>query len=558
MGLSSSHSSRLSPRTRTHHHSHHPYRSSSRQSTASSSAEGDGDDDYQQSDYDWQSGEGRDSESYLVRRYSMGDDSGGRELERATSFRSVGGYVGSPAGRRLSSTEALSTAPSTTLSSPNTSSPVFSFSSTHSLRTNPTALNYSRPFYPPPSPAMSPAITQSPRAQAQNQPSSPLSLDSLPSYPADQKPPFSYPVLIRLAILGSPQKRLLLSQIYSAIEEKFPWYKESAPKAWKASVRHCLSLNKEFVRMQRAVEDPGVGCGGWWSVDEGTKGSPSIINSAIIAKFDGSLGLKRPRKRRPAQSKRGDDAGSGDNTPSEYAEPTAPDHGLEYSPGPSLQRRYSVSTESYAQPVRDSPTTRLALPVPLSSFASPSPISGIQHQDRNLNDPSAVDYSLRLPPILVSDTPPVEQQQWRSPPAQQREHSHTPTASTSSSLSSYSTNSHSGFSERSEASGGSFSSGHSAGALGGRDGGKRSNPMNISSLLNEQLRLPKEDADAHRGVPPMKDGENEVEMRDEAREEDVSMMIDGMTPFSSEQTIRPASSRKNSPPPTMFATSAER
>lgn len=65
--------------------------------------------------------------------------------------------------------------------------------------------------------------------------SAPLSLDSLPSYPPDQKPPFSYPVLIRLAILGSPQKRLLLSQIYSAIEDKFPWYRDSAPKAWKVS-----------------------------------------------------------------------------------------------------------------------------------------------------------------------------------------------------------------------------------------------------------------------------------------------------------------------------------
>jgi hypothetical protein len=67
------------------------------------------------------------------------------------------------------------------------------------------------------------------------QSTAPLSLDSLPSYPPDQKPPFSYPVLIRLAILGSPQKRLLLSQIYSAIEEKFPWYRDSAPKAWKVS-----------------------------------------------------------------------------------------------------------------------------------------------------------------------------------------------------------------------------------------------------------------------------------------------------------------------------------
>lgn len=74
-----------------------------------------------------------------------------------------------------------------------------------------------------------------------SQSAAPLSLDSLPSYPPDQKPPFSYPVLIRLAILGSPQKRLLLSQIYSAIEDKFPWYRDSAPKAWKVSFLLSLS-----------------------------------------------------------------------------------------------------------------------------------------------------------------------------------------------------------------------------------------------------------------------------------------------------------------------------
>jgi hypothetical protein len=61
----------------------------------------------------------------------------------------------------------------------------------------------------------------------------PLSLTDLPNFPAEQKPPFTYPVLIRLAIMGSPQRRLLLSQIYTAIEDKFPWYKENASKAWK-------------------------------------------------------------------------------------------------------------------------------------------------------------------------------------------------------------------------------------------------------------------------------------------------------------------------------------
>ena len=69
----------------------------------------------------------------------------------------------------------------------------------------------------------------------------PLSLTDLPNFPAEQKPPFTYPVLIRLAIMGSPQRRLLLSQIYAAIEDKFPWYKENASKAWKVCPAISLS-----------------------------------------------------------------------------------------------------------------------------------------------------------------------------------------------------------------------------------------------------------------------------------------------------------------------------
>jgi hypothetical protein len=153
----------------------------------------------------------------------------------------------------------------------------------------------------------------------------PLSLIDLPNFPAEQKPPFTYPVLIRLAIMGSPQRRLLLSQIYAAIEDKFPWYKENASKAWKvcmafyvfmvvsvnlypylqqASIRHCLSLNKEFVRIQRAADDTTHGGGGWWSVDDGATGTPPSRALHSKSRYEfiphpfGQPGVKRPRKRR--------------------------------------------------------------------------------------------------------------------------------------------------------------------------------------------------------------------------------------------------------------------
>ena len=55
-----------------------------------------------------------------------------------------------------------------------------------------------------------------------------LSLDSLPDY-QDQEPPFSYAVLILLAIQGSPRKMLQHGQINSAIKEKFRWYRYVIP-----------------------------------------------------------------------------------------------------------------------------------------------------------------------------------------------------------------------------------------------------------------------------------------------------------------------------------------
>ena len=45
------------------------------------------------------------------------------------------------------------------------------------------------------------------------------------------------------------------------------------PHLLQASIRHCLSLNKEFVRIQRAADDTTHGGGGWWSVDDGATGT---------------------------------------------------------------------------------------------------------------------------------------------------------------------------------------------------------------------------------------------------------------------------------------------
>lgn len=49
------------------------------------------------------------------------------------------------------------------------------------------------------------------------------------------KPPYSYAMLIRYAIETSPQRKMTLSEIYSWILERYPWF-ESAGTGWKVRV----------------------------------------------------------------------------------------------------------------------------------------------------------------------------------------------------------------------------------------------------------------------------------------------------------------------------------
>ncbi|KAG2133192.1 uncharacterized protein EDB93DRAFT_1093419, partial [Suillus bovinus] len=123
-----------------------------------------------------------------------------------------------------------------------------------------------------------------------------VNLWALPDPPKGEKPNQPYPILIKLAIYGSPNKQLTLQEIYTALEDRFEWFDDRRnEKAWKNSIRHNLSLNKVFKHAPRDITETGKGK--YWQLD-----------------CSGGEGYKRPRKRRSKSARAALEQGDDDNS----------------------------------------------------------------------------------------------------------------------------------------------------------------------------------------------------------------------------------------------------
>lgn len=116
--------------------------------------------------------------------------------------------------------------------------------------------------------------------------------DSFPAIIDDgTKPAHSYAQLIGMAILRSPLRRLTLAQIYKWISDSYSFYNPN-DAGWQNSIRHNLSLHKNFIKIERPKDDPGKG--NYWGIEPGTehqflkekpprKSAPSAENIPVMS-----------------------------------------------------------------------------------------------------------------------------------------------------------------------------------------------------------------------------------------------------------------------------------
>uniref|UniRef100_A0A3Q3JHY4 Fork-head domain-containing protein n=1 Tax=Monopterus albus TaxID=43700 RepID=A0A3Q3JHY4_MONAL len=100
------------------------------------------------------------------------------------------------------------------------------------------------------------------------------------------KPIYSYSCLIAMALKNSKTGSLPVSEIYSFMKEHFPYFK-TAPDGWKNSVRHNLSLNKCFEKVENKTSSAS------------RKGCLWALNPAKIDKMEEEM-QKWKRKDLPA------------------------------------------------------------------------------------------------------------------------------------------------------------------------------------------------------------------------------------------------------------------
>ncbi|CAP31199.1 Protein CBR-FKH-10 [Caenorhabditis briggsae] len=141
----------------------------------------------------------------------------------------------------------------------------------------------------------------------------PLPLDGSilnPSECHQPKPQHSYIGLIAMAILSSPQKKMVLAEVYEWIMTEYPYFR-SRGAGWRNSIRHNLSLNDCFVKAGRAAN----GKGHYWAVH------PACIRDFERGDFRRRRAQRKVRRHMGLQVEEGDSSDEEESAGSDTSPP---------------------------------------------------------------------------------------------------------------------------------------------------------------------------------------------------------------------------------------------
>lgn len=242
--------------------------------------------------------------------------------------------------------------------------------------------------------------------------------------PEEPKPQHSYIGLIAMAILSSPEGKLVLSDIYQYILDNYPYFRSRGP-GWRNSIRHNLSLNDCFIKAGRSAN----GKGHYWAVH------PANVDDFKKGDFRRRKAQRKVRKHMGlAVDEEGDDSPSPPPVPISPPPPRVPLPGLcpwpsaplgltnasLFPPIPSLARKRQFDVASLLAPDEDKESGKIR------KFDEPYASSGdeveaeedidvvsedLSMSRKNEDQPSEAPSQSRSPPA----TPPVSQESRTSP-----------------------------------------------------------------------------------------------------------------------------------------------